>query len=250
MSVNVKTEVKNNILNLQISRPDKKNALTQDMYNALADAILKADADKSIAAIYITGSGDSFCAGNDLNDFLKHGTNIGKSPAYRFLKALAATDVPIVAAVNGTAVGIGVTMLLHCDFVYVAQNAKLSMPFVNLGLVPEAGSSLILPQLAGQRRAAEMLMLGEEFDADMAVNAGIANAAVPAADLQKRALETAGKLAGKAPGVLRQTKALMKAEFESVSARMDREGVILESCLQSDYTKKVLKNFFGNNGPK
>ena len=141
-------------------------------------------------------------------------------------------------------------MLLHCDFVYIDKNAPLSLPFINLGLVPEAASSLILPQLAGQRQASELLLLGENFDANKALEMGIANALTTSKDLQKTALNTAKKLAAKPAGVLRQTKALMKADFESVSKRMDREGKLFEKCLQSGYTKQALKNFLGKSGPK
>lgn len=195
------------ILKVTFNRPKKKNALALDMYETLINALDQADADPSIHVIYITGSGDSFSAGNDLNAFLN---NPSADNAARFITKIAQTETPIVAAVNGLAVGVGVTMLLHCDLVYAVDNAMFNFAFIDLGAVPEAASSYLLPRIAGQRRAAELLMLGEKFDAKTAVEVGIVNRHVPSEELETLAWGNAQRLAAKPPQALHQTKMLMK----------------------------------------
>lgn len=195
------------ILKVVFNRPKKKNALSFEMYDTLIDVLDQADSDPDIRVVYITGSSDSFSAGNDLNSFL---SNPSADNAARFITKIAQTETPIVAAVNGIAVGVGVTMLLHCDLVYAVDDAMFNFAFIDLGAVPEAASSYLLPRIAGQRRAAELLMLGEKFDTQTAAEVGIINRAVPADKLEALAWGNAQRLASKPPQALHQTKMLMK----------------------------------------
>jgi enoyl-CoA hydratase/carnithine racemase len=250
MSDLVATEVKDGILTIRMNRADKKNALNLEMYDAMATAIKDADTNSDVRVIVITGSGDSFCAGNDLKDFTENPPSEKNSPVVNFLKAISGAETPIVAAVNGTAVGIGTTMLLHCDFVYVSKDATLSLPFINLGLVPEAASSLLLPRLAGQARAAELLMLGEPFSAKEALDIGIANAVCEPADLEATAMKTAKKLAAKPRDALRRTKALLRRDFETVAQRMDAEAKEFKKALASPDAKEALLAFKEKRKPK
>src|SRR5512141_1138899 len=180
---NIITETKDGIARIEIDRPEKKNALTAAMYQALADAIKAAEADARVRVLLIHGKTDLFTAGNDLQDFLDNPPRDDNRPVFQFLYGISQAQKPIVAAVAGAAVGIGTTMLLHCDLVYAAPNARLQLPFVNLGLVPEAGSSLLLPALAGYQRAAELLLLGEPFDAHKAKEIGLVTEVVPESEL-------------------------------------------------------------------
>ena len=173
------TENRDGILRIEINRPDKKNALTAAMYQAMADALKAAEADSKVRVVLIHGKSDLFTAGNDLQDFLDNRSRDENRPAFQFLRNISRAQKPIVAAVAGAAVGIGTTMLLHCDLVYAAPNARLQLPFVNLGLVPEAASSLLLPALVGYQRAAELLLLGEPFSAQTAKEIGLVTAVVP-----------------------------------------------------------------------
>ena len=179
------------VATLTFDRPDKKNAINGDMYEAIVRHLREAAADKAVRAVLFTGAGSAFTAGNDLKDFGDPKFARPDSPVLSFMQALATFDRPVIAAVNGLAVGIGVTMLLHCDLVYVAEGASFSMPFVNLGLVPEFGSTLLLPFVAGRVAAAEKLLLGRPFNAAEAVAMGIANAVLPAAELMAHAQATA-----------------------------------------------------------
>ena len=191
------------------------------MYDALRQAIERADADPDIRVITLTGSGDSFCAGNDLNSFL---SDPGSDAAARFIQAIAAAQTPIVAAVNGVAVGVGVTMLLHCELVYAAADAKFNFAFIDLGLLPEAGSSYLLPRMLGYGRAAELLMLGEPFSAETARDCGIVNAVVAAEALEQLAWSKAEQLAAKPPEALRQTKLLLRRGSASAVQGDDGAG--------------------------
>ncbi len=234
------------VLRVHINRPQKKNALTPEMYDALRAAIESADSDQGIRVIYLTGSGDSFCAGNDLNSFL--GDPGSMAPA-RFIKAVADAATPIVAAVNGVAVGVGVTMLLHCDLVYVAEGVKLRLPFIDLGLVPEAASTYLLPRILGYPRAAELLLLGEAFSAETASKYGIVNAVVAADELEGLAWSKAELLAAKPPEALRQTKALLKrgaalAVQETIHAELE----IIAERLVSDEARGIMEAFFAARG--
>lgn len=245
----IQTSKKDGILTIQMNRPDKKNALNLDMYQAMADEITKASSAPDVNVIMITGSGDSFCAGNDLKDFLDNPPTSSMSPVVQFLKAISETNTPIVAAVNGLAVGIGVTMLLHFDFVYVDENAVMSLPFVDLGLVPEAASSMILPQLAGYTKASELLLLAEKFTAQDAKEIGIANDVLKTEDLMAKAEATAAKLAAKPREALQSTKALMRREFENVATRIQEENEVFKERLQSEETQTTLANFFKPRKP-
>ncbi|NFV78589.1 enoyl-CoA hydratase [Magnetospirillum aberrantis SpK] len=244
--MNVTTD--NGVLIIRIERPEKKNALTQAMYAALAQAVAEGDRDDSVRVMMFTGSGDVFTAGNDLGDFLTV-DDIEASPAADFLRALAATVKPVVAAVNGTAIGIGATMLLHCDLVVAADDARLQFPFINLALVPEAASSLLLPRLVGHMRAAELLMLGEPFDAACAQSMGLVNRVVPADRVVATASQLAAKLADKPAAALRLTKALMKGEDKGVAARFSIEFDAFSRCLRSPELKEAVAAFFERRQP-
>ena len=210
MLENVLVNVEERICRIQIHRPEKKNALTTAMYAALADAVAAAEAAPAVRALLVTGTETIFCAGNDIADFAG-GFNMDEdSPVVRFLDALVGAQKPIVAAVNGPAVGIGTTMLLHCDLVYAGRSARFQLPFVNLALVPEAGSTYLLPRLLGHARAAELLLLGEPFDAQTAHTLGIVNAVADDAETLPRALAAARALAAKPPAALRLTKQMLK----------------------------------------
>lgn len=203
----VLVERRGGVLWVGLNRPGKKNALTPEMYETLTAALERADADPAVRVVYLTGSGDSFCAGNDLLAFMQS----PESPfVVAFVRKLSQTATPIVAAVNGVAVGVGVTMLLHCDLVYASEGAGFNFAFIDLGTVPEAGSSYLLPRMVGRRRAAELLLLGERFDAEGAMGIGLVNGVVPAGELQFYAWKQAERLASKPPEALRQTKALLR----------------------------------------
>ena len=237
------------ILTLKINRPEKKNALTVAMYATLADNIIAANNDKNVRAILITGSEDSFTAGNDLKDFLENPPLDPSSPVFRFMYAISGARKPVVAAINGLAIGIGTTILLHCDLVYVVESARFQMPFVNLGLVPELGSSLLLPALAGHARAAELLMLGDMFDAETARSIGLINAICSKEELLPTAQKAAAKLAAKPPAALRHTKALMKADLDAVHARIEAEAKVFGEHLGGDEVKEAIAAFFEKRPP-
>ena len=232
------------IRKIQMNRPDKKNAITSAMYNAMAEMITAAEQDNAIRVIIITGSGDSFSSGNDLMDFLQNrGTDSGERPVTRFLRAISSATKPLLAGVNGLAVGIGVTMLLHCELVYASELATFQLPFTNLGLVPEAGSSLLLPQIAGYHRAAELMLLGERFDARAAMEAGLVNAVYPEDKLAAVLQERAAILAAKSPSSIRATKALLKRHPESIPARIAAETTEFARLLQSPEAQKIMQAF-------
>lgn len=240
MSEHVQTTRDGAILHLRLNRPQKKNALTQDMYQALLDGLNQAEDDASISVVVFSGEGDTFCAGNDLGDFLKHGELTADAPVFQLLKRLPQLTVPLVASVQGAAVGIGTTLLLHCDLVYLADNARLALPFVDLALVPEAGSSLLLPQSVGYVKAAELLLLGETFDAQAALSMGLVNGVVSEDKLQATTAEVAAKLASKPPQSLRRSKQLLKAPVETTNERIDRELKVFMQALASDEAQRVI----------
>lgn len=249
MSDNVKSMLADGVLTLTIARPEKKNALTVVMYAALANAIRRADEDKAVRVVLITGSEDSFTAGNDLKDFLENPPIDPSSPVFQFMHAIAGAQKPIVAAVNGLAIGIGTTLLLHCDFVYAVDTARFQLPFVNLGLVPELGSSLILPALAGRARAAELLMLGNPFDAATAKEIGLINESCAAGDLIPMAQKTAETLAAKPPAALRKTKALLNGDISDVRDRIKAEAQVFGEQLNSAEVKEAIAAFFEKRAP-
>ena len=244
------TETKDGIARIEIDRPDKKNALTAAMYQAMADAIKAAEADVRVRVILIQGKADLFTAGNDLQDFLDNPPRDDDRPVFQFLYGISQAQKPIVTAVAGAAVGIGTTMLLHCDLVYAAPNARLQLPFVNLGLVPEAASSLLLPALAGYQRAAELLLLGEPFSAQKAQEIGLVTEVVPEDRLYDTALAQAKKLASKPAASLRLTKWLMKQDqMPAVAQRIKLESDHFGERLASPEAKEAFSAFLEKRKP-
>jgi enoyl-CoA hydratase/carnithine racemase len=231
------------VLAVAFARPEKKNALTSAMYEALIGALADASGDDGVGAVLITGSGGSFCAGNDIGDFLAAARDPGTLPALRFVKALATFDIPLVAAVEGAAVGIGTTMLLHCDLAYAAPDATFRMPFVDLGLVPEAGSSLLVPRRFGMAKASEFLLLGEAFGADAALHLGLINAIVPAETLVAHARERARALAAKPRSAVAATRRLMRGDRAELLARIDEEAKAFGEALASSEAQAAFGAF-------
>ncbi|MDK9704288.1 MAG: enoyl-CoA hydratase [Sulfuritalea sp.] len=231
------------IVSIEISRRDKKNAITGDMYRAMSDALCHAREQHHVRVVLIRGQSDLFTAGNDLGDFLHRKAN-DPSAAIPFLHLLSAFEKPLVAAVAGNAVGIGTTLLLHCDLVYAAENAKFQLPFVNLALCPEAGSSLLLPRLAGHQRAAELLLLGEPFDAATAREAGFVNRVVAADQLMETAMAAARKLAALPSQSLAVTKALMKRPPDrSAIETIDEEAIFFADLVAAPAAKEIFSAF-------
>ena len=229
MSENVIIEQVNGVLTLTLARADKKNALTDAMYGALSDALHDCQPDDSVRVALIRGEGDLFCAGNDIGDFMASTGSTKDRNVFRFLKMLGQFSKPLVAAVQGRAVGIGTTMLLHCDYVVLAEDAMLTTPFVSLGLVPEAGSSLLLPQTVGHRRAFAMLAMGEAMDAQAALVAGIGNRVVPNAELDAAAQKACAHIAALPPSAMLTTKRLMRDE----KAIAERTAIEIEEFAQA-----------------
>lgn len=250
MTDHVKTECDAGILTVTLARADKKNALTNAMYGALADALGRAESDPAIRVVLLQGEGDSFTAGNDLSDFSAQarGEHQGERHVLRFLNALATATRPLVAAVQGNAVGVGTTMLLHCDLVYVADSARLSTPFVNLALVPEAASSLLMPARIGHARAFAMFALGEVIDGAGAAALGLANAVVPATELHARARAAAVALSRRPLGALAATKRLMR-DAAVIGGQMDREGVVFQERLKSAEAREAFAAFAERRQP-
>lgn len=232
--------VADGVCTVTIDRPEKKNSLTRSMYAGLADAIAMAAADDAVRALLITGAGDVFCAGNDIGDF--RAAPDPDPPSKRFYFGLAGFEKPVVAAVPGLAIGIGCTMLLHADLVYAASTARFRLPFVDLGVVPELGSSMLLPLLAGHHRAAELLMLGEFFDAAAAHGIGLVNRVLDAAELLPFATATAQALASKPPGALRTTKALLRHGGAALAQHMETERRLFAVALASPETQAIMAN--------
>jgi enoyl-CoA hydratase/carnithine racemase len=240
------------VLTLTLNRAEKKNAITQAMYAALAGAVRDAGSDPEVRVILFRGEGDSFSAGNDIADFIAIGSQGGgqmtDAPVFHFLKSLAELDKPAVAAVRGRAVGIGLTLLLHCDLVVVAEDALLSAPFVNLALAPEAASSLLLPQVLGHQRAFEVFALGEPIDGRTAMAWGLANRAVPADQVDATAAALAAKLAARAPNSIRKTKRLMR-DAEALWTLMQREGEAFGSQMSSPEAMEAFMAFSQKRAP-
>lgn len=250
MDRNVLVERKDGVLSILLARPERRNAITVAMYSALADAIESAADDRAVRLITIEGQGEDFTAGNDLGDFLKEMPQPGSGedlPVWRLLRALAKNQVPIVAAVHGNAVGIGTTLLFHCDFVLAEEGCRFVMPFVDLGLVPEAASSLIFPGLAGRRNAARHLLLGEPFGATEARDMGLASHIVPQGQLKGALAGVVAALLAKPPEALRQTQALLRREdTNAVLERMELENGHFAERLQSDEVKSAITAFFAS----
>jgi enoyl-CoA hydratase/carnithine racemase len=240
-------EATDGVLAIILNRPERRNAITVAMYDALADALTRANEDPSIRIVTIRGNGVDFTAGNDLMDFLSQvrPESIEELPVGRFLHALAVNEVPLIAAVHGHAIGIGTTMLLHCDLVLAEESASFRMPFVELGLVPEAASSLLLPRLAGRRAAARMLLLGEAFGAREALEWGIASHVVPSGELDSALNAVIEKLGNLPPDALRLTQALLRrGDRQEVPDRMALETGHFAERLKSDEIKQAIASFF------
>lgn len=231
------------VLCVTFDRPDKKNALTGAMYLAATKALAEADRDDSIGAVVFSGSGGVFTAGNDISDFLQFGGAPGDLPAFAFIRTLAACETPLVAAVDGMAIGVGATMILHCDLVYVAPGAMFRLPFVDLGLVPEAASSRLLPLRVGLAKASELLLLAEPFGAEEALRLGLANALVAANELKAFAVEQAARIAAKPRAAIAATRRLMRGDQDAVLAQIDEEARCFSQALQSTEARAAFAAF-------
>ena len=250
MTLDILTTRRGAVMAIQFNRPQRKNALTAEMYLQLAEAFREADRDDSVRVVLIHGTPDTFTAGNDIEDFIKRPPLGDDSPAFEFLKAMNAAAKPLVAAVTGSAVGVGTTMLLHCELVYAADNARFSMPFTQLGLTAENASSYLLPLVAGYQRAAELLLLGEPFGAEKAREAGFVTRIVPAAETIEAGWEAAGKLAALPPKSLRVTKALMKSgHAAAIRAQMLAEGEHFRTMLHEPAAREALTAFMEKRKP-
>jgi enoyl-CoA hydratase/carnithine racemase len=245
----IKTATFNGVATIEIARPEKKNAITGAMYHQMAAALDAAKSDPAVRAVLITGQPGIFTSGNDIEDFMQRPPG-GEPPAFALMKALMGCDKPVIAAVTGAAIGIGTTMLLHCDFVYVSDEARLAMPFVSLGLVPEFASSLIVPQLMGNVRAAEKLLLGEPFTGADAVECGIANAVLPANEVVNHARRVAERFNALPPGAVRDTKQLMwRARSASAVETIAAESEVFALRLRSPEAQEAFSAFFQKRKP-
>ncbi|MEZ5843123.1 MAG: crotonase/enoyl-CoA hydratase family protein [Hyphomicrobiaceae bacterium] len=236
---------------IRFTRPEKKNALQSAMYVAMTEAIRAGDADADVVAHLFIGSGGVFTAGNDIGEFAeraKGGSTLGQ-PVLGFIKLLPLIRKPVIAAVDGLAVGVGTTMLFHCDLVYATPAASLRTPFLDLGLVPEAGSSLLAPQRMGYARAFELLVLGEPFGAERAKEAGIVNAIVSAEQLEATARAAAARLARKPPGALAASRRLMRGDPAAISAQIDEEARIFGERLQTPEAREAFAAFLEKRAP-
>ena len=238
------------VMTLTLNRVDKKNSITAAMYSTLADALDQAKADAAVRVVLLQGDATVFSAGNDIGDFLHKPPAGQDSPVFRFLHGIAAFPKPIVAAVCGPAVGIGTTMLLHCDLVYAGDNAAFALPFVNLGLCPEAASSLLVPQMFGYHRAAEALLLGEPFMAEAALEVGLVNRVVPPTEANAIAQAQARKLAAKPISSLIETKRLMKkGQAALVAQQMTEEGAVFGCMLGEPAARAAFTAFMEKRKP-
>jgi enoyl-CoA hydratase/carnithine racemase len=238
------------ILRIQLNRPEKKNAMTMSMYVTLADLLNDAAKDEGIRVALWHGAGDSFCAGNDVEDFLKNPPGQGESPQARLMNALVNFDKPLIAAVHGAAIGGGTTMLTHCDFVYAGESARFQMPFINLALVPEFGTSYSLPAQIGYIHAAELILLGLPFDARRAAELGFVTRVVPDQDLMATATETAQKLAEKPASALQACKRLMKrSSREQIEEAMKVENDEYASRVRSAEAREAFTAFLEKRPP-
>lgn len=252
--MDILTSKQDGILTIAFNRPAKKNAITAAMYQTMADALRDAESDDAVRVILFTGSDSVFTAGNDLEDFMQNASQLNSdgeaSSIIQFMRALSSSPKPIIAAVAGLAVGIGTTMLMHCEVVYLADNAKLTMPFSQLGLCPEFSSSILLQRVAGYHRAAEKLLFGEPFDALEALQLGLANRVVPAAELQEFARHQAAKLVALPASSLRATKRLMKSsQTKLINEVMQEELAQFGAMLSGPEAKEAFMAFFQKRKP-
>jgi enoyl-CoA hydratase/carnithine racemase len=237
------------VMTITFNRLDKKNSITSTMYAAMADSVAQAAADPAVRVVLFQGHESIFSAGNDIGDFLNQPPTTQESPVFRFLRGIATFEKPLLAAVAGPAVGIGTTMLFHCDLVYAGDNAAFSMPFVNLGLCPEAASSLLAPRMFGYHRAAEALLMGEPFFAEAAQEVGLVNRVVPPTEVNGYAQAQARKLAGKPLSSLIETKRLMKGDTQAVLQKMDEEGQSFGRMLREPAAKEAFGAFMEKRKP-
>ena len=248
--MSIKTAVLNGVATIEIARPEKKNAITSAMYQQMSDAILDAQLDAKVRAILITGQPGIFTSGNDLEDFMQRPPQGADSPVFQFMHTLAGCDKPVVVAVTGAAIGIGTTMLLHCDFVYVSDEARLAMPFTSLGLVAEFASSLVVPALLGRTKAAEKLLLGDPMTGAEAVELGIANAVLPAAEVLPHARRVAERFNTMPPGAVRETKKLMtRATRAAITEAIGAEAEVFGKQLRSEEAREAFTAFFEKRRP-
>ncbi|WP_223641097.1 enoyl-CoA hydratase [Corallococcus sp. EGB] len=244
MSDTLLTQLDAGVFSVTFNRPEKKNAFTHAMYEAATAALQEAERRDDVRVVLLSGAGGAFTAGNDIGDFLEHPPTGEDSAVFRYLRALAGMAKPVLAAVEGAAVGIGTTMLLHCDYVVAGEKARFAMPFVNLGLCAEGASSLLLPRAAGFALASELLLFGDPFDAATALRAGIINKAVPEAQLKDVATERARALAQRPAQALKVTKALIRGPLrEQVESALKREGEEFVQRLASDEAKEAFMSF-------
>ncbi|MDR3415452.1 MAG: enoyl-CoA hydratase [Nevskia sp.] len=253
MSDKVLVSAADGVLEIRFNRADKKNALTDDMYAAVVEALQRADREPALRVVLISGEGAAFSAGNDLQDFMQNPPDLSggaqAGPVWRFMQILSTLRKVVVAAVQGPAVGVGSTLLLHCDLVVAADTARFSLPFINLGLVPEFGSTLLLPRLMGHQLAAEITLLGEPFDAATAQRLGLVNRVVPEAALRDTARELARKLAAKAPEALLLTKQLLRNPQGTLSERIAEEAGLFSKRLRSAEFREAASAFFEKRAP-
>lgn len=248
MSISV--SVSQGVMTIGFDRPEKKNAITAAMYLAMADTFAQAEADRAVRVIVMAGTPEAFTAGNDLEDFMKHPPSGAASPVLQFLGSLSRCGKPVLASVSGPAIGIGTTLLLHCDVVFASETARFSMPFVQLGLCPEAASSMLLATAVGQKKAAELLMFGEPFSAQDALAMGLVNRVVPVAELDTLVAERAAKLASLPASSLRETKRLMKGAMQDAVARqMALETETFARMLRAPEAKEAFAAFFEKRKP-
>ncbi len=244
------THVDGGVMTLTLNRVDKKNSITSAMYGAMADALASAEADAAVRVVVLQGHETIFSAGNDIGDFLHQPPQGLDSPVFRFLRGIASFPKPLIAAVSGPAVGVGTTMLFHCDLVYAGDNAAFSMPFVNLGLCPEAASSLLVPQMMGYHRAAEALLMGEPFMAEAALEVGLVNRVVPPTEVNGVAQAQARKLAAKPLTSLIETKRLMKkGQARQVLDQMAEEGASFGRMLREPAAREAFGAFMEKRKP-
>ena len=239
----IRIQDKDGVRTIAFARAEKKNAITGEMYTKMVQALASAQDDDSIKVVLFASTNENFTAGNDVGDFAANPPTGPEAPVFQLLKLLCEVKKPMVAAVPGLAIGIGTTLLLHCDLVYAAESAKFKMPFVDLALVPEAGSSQLLPQLLGHQRAAQLLLLGEAFDAQQALAWGLVNQVVPETELLALARSKAAILAAKPTNALIATRALLKRAPEALWARIQHEGALFTEALGSDEAKAAFSAF-------
>ena len=250
MSNDILTHVEGGVMTITLNRLERKNSITAAMYGAMADALATAEADATVRVAVLQGHETVFSAGNDIGDFLNKPPAGMDSPVFRFLRGIATFPKPLLAAVCGPAVGIGTTMLFHCDLVYAGDNAAFSMPFVNLGLCPEAASSLLVPQMLGYHRAAEALLLGEPFMAEAALEVGLVNRVVPPTEANGAAQAAARKLAAKPLSSLVETKRLMKkGQQQLILQQMADEGQSFSRMLGEPAAKEAFGAFMEKRKP-